>query len=136
MKTKKLEVKKFGKNVKVAFLKFYSDNGPTLYDLEQIRKEQFAGVSAKKLRLWTDNEGRIYFGTGWPTTKEIKPGKWVLHHDDSPCNARLENRHCPVCNFAPDMQSTCLYLYCPTCDCRLENMACPECKGVFKRPDR
>ncbi|MDO8743248.1 MAG: hypothetical protein Q7J30_01660 [Candidatus Azambacteria bacterium] len=58
--------------------------------------------------------------------------KKVLHHDDPPCSARLDNGFCHGCNLTPDMQSTCFYLYCPSCDCRLENLKCPNCKQTFK----
>lgn len=63
MKTKKLEIKDFGNGTKAVLLGHYTDAGPTLHDLESIKQKEFAGVSAKKLRLWTDNVGRIYFGT-------------------------------------------------------------------------
>ena len=46
-------------------------------------------------------------------TKHLKPKtKRVLHHDDPPCTARLNDGFCPKCKLRPDMQSTCLYLYC------------------------
>jgi len=62
--------------------------------------------------------------------------KLVLHHDDPPCEARLCRGHCPACDLTPDMQSTCLYLYCPTCDVSLEEgMKCPKCGQTFERPD-
>jgi len=62
--------------------------------------------------------------------------KLVLHHDDSPCTARLTpNGACPECKFIPDMQSTCFYFYCPKCDCHLgDAMQCPKCKQTFERP--
>lgn len=39
--------------------------------------------------------------------------KLVMHHDDPPCEARLElDGRCPECKLHPDMQSTCFYYYC------------------------
>ena len=59
----------------------------------------------------------------------------VLHHDDPPCTARLdEDGTCPACGFVPDTQSTCLRYYCPACDCLLRNLACPQCGQTFSRP--
>jgi len=57
--------------------------------------------------------------------------KWVLHHDDPPCNARLRSYDCfcPGCEIIPDMQSTCFRFYCPMCDIQLrEDMRCPRCE--------
>jgi len=52
----------------------------------------------------------------------------VVHHDDPPCNARLTpSGFCNECGIYPDMQSTCIYYYCPTCDCKLINKQCPKC---------
>jgi hypothetical protein len=64
----------------------------------------------------------------------MKKAKAVLHHDDPPCNARLNNRYCPECKFHPDMQSICLMTYCPECDYPLEKMKCPKCGKKFKSP--
>ena len=60
--------------------------------------------------------------------------KMVLHHDDPPCAARLNNGYCTECKFVPDMQSTCLYFYCPSCDCHLKNLKCPRCGQTFEKP--
>ena len=38
-----------------------------------------------------------------------KKADMVLHHNDPPCTARLENGFCPECKFVPDMQNTCFY---------------------------
>ncbi len=65
---------------------------------------------------------------------ESEPKK-VLHHDDPPCTARLDDGFCQTCKFRPDMQSTCLYLYCPSCDKRLKKLKCPKCGKVFKHPN-
>jgi hypothetical protein len=64
---------------------------------------------------------------------ETMQAKWVLHHDDPPCTARLIDGFCPECKRFPDMQSTCFYFYCPNCDIRLKEMECPKCKQTFKR---
>ena len=62
--------------------------------------------------------------------------KLVLHHDDPPCTARLEdNGYCRKCRLHPDMQSTCFYFYCPTCNVRLrKDMKCPQCGQAHERP--
>ena len=60
--------------------------------------------------------------------------KWVLHHDDPPCTARLEGRYCPECRVVANMQSTELYCYCPDCDFELKKMKCPVCKHKFEKP--
>jgi len=66
----------------------------------------------------------------------IEEAKWVGHHDDPPCTARLINGSCPVCDITPDMQSTTLYLYCPSCDLLLkDDLKCPKCGQIFKRPN-
>ncbi|MBI3045934.1 MAG: hypothetical protein HYY86_00095 [Candidatus Harrisonbacteria bacterium] len=72
-------------------------------------------------------------------TKQLESkAKWVQHHDDRPCTARLTTqdggRWCPKCKLHPDMQSTCLYPYCPSCDRSLKNMKCPKCGQIFQRP--
>lgn len=60
----------------------------------------------------------------------------VLHHDDPPCEARLERSgRCPKCEYRPDMQSTCFWFYCPSCDVPLKKMRCPSCRQAFERPD-
>ncbi|MDD5290445.1 MAG: hypothetical protein PHT40_04640 [Patescibacteria group bacterium] len=62
--------------------------------------------------------------------------KWVMHHDDPPCEARLNDDNiCPECGFVPDMQSTCFYAYCPVCNLRLKKMQCPRCKKTYKSSD-
>ena len=70
------------------------------------------------------------------TTKVIlslrHEAKLVLHHDDSSCTARLENGFCPKCNLRPDMQSTCIYYYCPACDLPLVGNVCPNCRNTYK----
>ncbi|OGF28215.1 hypothetical protein A2303_00245 [Candidatus Falkowbacteria bacterium RIFOXYB2_FULL_47_14] len=59
--------------------------------------------------------------------------KKVLHHDDPPCTARLSPcGHCRKCGITPDMQSTCIYMYCPACDVPLENKQCPKCKTNYE----
>ena len=68
-------------------------------------------------------------------TKHLESkAKWILHHDDRPCTARLNDGFCQKCNLRPNMQSTCLYLYCSSCDRRLEKMKCLKCRQIFKRP--
>lgn len=62
----------------------------------------------------------------------LKRPKLVLHHDDPPCQERLVNGYCIKCKLTPDMQSTCLWSYCPLCDVPLKNMKCPKCKKMFK----
>jgi len=62
----------------------------------------------------------------------MKKAKLVAHHDDPPCTARLTYGRCNRCNLIPDMQSICLYAYCPKCDCSLTKMRCPGCKQTFK----
>ena len=69
------------------------------------------------------------------TSLSTKEAKWVEHHDDPPCTARLVNSSCPKCNITPDLQSIALHLYCPSCDLPLEeNLKCPKCGQTFKRP--
>ncbi len=82
--------------------------------------------------------GEIKWGLEKENSNDIKlaEAKLVLHHDDPPCAARLDNGFCHECNFTPDMQSTCFYFYCPICDVPLKKMACPKCGQTFKRPDR
>ncbi len=61
--------------------------------------------------------------------------KLVLHHDDPPCQARLdENGYCRECGLTPDMQSTCFHFYCPSCDRPLKKLRCPACGQTFERP--
>ena len=68
--------------------------------------------------------------------KATPKAKMVLHHDDPPCAARLDEYGvCPKCTLCPDMQSTCLYSYCPSCDIRLENLQCAKCGKTFERPN-
>jgi len=62
--------------------------------------------------------------------------KLVLHHDDPPCEARLEDGRCPECRYVPDMQSTCFRFYCPKCDRLLKKLKCPGCGQSFERPGR
>lgn len=69
-----------------------------------------------------------------PTKRTTTKAKMVLHHDDPPCTARLDNGFCAKCKLTPDMQSTCLYFYCPHCDIRLKKLKCPQCGQVFKSP--
>ena len=70
-------------------------------------------------------------------TEAKTEAKLVLHHDDPPCTARLEESgRCPECHFHPDMQSTCFYFYCPSCDVLLpKDLKCLKCGQTFKRPD-
>ena len=70
----------------------------------------------------------------------MRKAKFVPHHDDPPCEARLlilENggRYCPKCGLAPDTQSTCLRTYCPDCDEILKNMRCKRCGKTFQVPN-
>ncbi|MFH0891252.1 MAG: hypothetical protein V1867_00560 [Candidatus Falkowbacteria bacterium] len=59
--------------------------------------------------------------------------KMVPHHDDPPCTDRLSPcGYCHKCGLTPDMQSTCLYPYCPDCDTPLKNMRCPKCKTIYE----
>jgi len=65
--------------------------------------------------------------------------KLVFHHDDPPCEARLEvqddgSRWCPACKLHPDTQSVCLMFYCPTCDAKLRDLQCPQCVRSFANP--
>jgi len=59
--------------------------------------------------------------------------KLVLHHDDPPCVARLSDGYCNECRYVPDMQSTCLYSYCPSCDVPLKKMKCPKCGETLEK---
>lgn len=61
----------------------------------------------------------------------VEKGKRVMHHDDPPCTARLDDGFCNKCNVLPDMQSLAIYLYCPKCDCVLIKLECPKCKKFF-----
>ncbi len=71
----------------------------------------------------------------WKPVEE-EEGVWVLHHDDPPCNSRLINGYCPVCNLTPDMQSTAFHLYCPNCNAILDDdHKCSKCGQTFKRPN-
>ena len=60
----------------------------------------------------------------------------VLHHDDPPCEARLKEGYCPECRLRPDMQSTCLWPYCPSCKIPLRKLRCPGCGQDFENPCR
>ncbi len=64
-----------------------------------------------------------------------KPKK-VFHHDDPPCQARLNNKgDCPKCKVHPDMQSKCIWYYCPPCDRPLtDDLKCPKCHQQFELP--
>jgi hypothetical protein len=71
----------------------------------------------------------------WRQMKKTNANKLVLHHDDPPCNARLNaDDFCPVCKIYPDMQSTCFMVYCYWCDVPLKKIVsenklqCPKCK--------
>jgi hypothetical protein len=67
--------------------------------------------------------------------KKKRMGKYVMHHDDSPCHERLDSDgSCPKCGFHPDMQSKQLWLYCPDCDVPLKSFKCPNCKNIFTKP--
>lgn len=67
-------------------------------------------------------------------TKKQK-AKYVAHHDDSPCDGRLESDgYCHACQFYPDMQSKILWPYCPTCDVPLDKMRCPTCQKEYDIP--
>jgi len=70
-----------------------------------------------------------------PSEVVARKSLWVLHHDDPPCTAKLENGYCPKCKFVPDMQSICFYYYCPDCRVELNNksMECPQCHQTFSR---
>ena len=60
--------------------------------------------------------------------------KWILHHDDPPCEARLESDgFCKVCGFHPDTQSKCLYPYCSKCNVKLINLKCPKCGQEYEK---
>lgn len=73
-----------------------------------------------------------YGGTPEPPLK----AKLILHHDDPPCEARLDaGGSCPKCRIHPDMQSTCFHFYCPTCDLPLRKLKCPKCGQTFERPE-
>ncbi len=66
--------------------------------------------------------------------KEKQMAKMILHHDDPPCTARLNDGFCPECRVVPDMQSTCFLYYCPVCDIQVTNdMKCTKCGETFKR---
>jgi hypothetical protein len=67
-------------------------------------------------------------------TEVIMKARLVLHHDDPPCQARLHDGHCRVCDIHPDMQSTALWYYCPTCVIPLKDLTCPACKQTFEKP--
>ncbi|HXV27145.1 MAG TPA: hypothetical protein VD862_03950 [Candidatus Paceibacterota bacterium] len=56
----------------------------------------------------------------------------VLHHDDSPCSARLNSGFCPECGYVPDMQSTCFYFYCTSCHVPLDKLTCPQCGQAYE----
>lgn len=58
--------------------------------------------------------------------------KNVLHHDDPPCEGRLDRfGRCEECGIVPDMQSTCLIHCCPDCNERLKDSQCPKCLKKF-----
>jgi hypothetical protein len=65
--------------------------------------------------------------------KKLEKAKLVMHHDDPPCEERLINGCCEKCQCHPDMQSTCLWSYCPTCDVPLQKMKCPKCLKIFEK---
>ncbi len=66
--------------------------------------------------------------------------KMVMHHDDPPCEERLVirdgGRYCPACRLHLDMQSLCLWSYCPECDEPLKKMECSKCGQIYERPSR
>ncbi|MFA6603478.1 MAG: hypothetical protein WCT10_01395 [Patescibacteria group bacterium] len=67
--------------------------------------------------------------------KTAKKAKLVLHHDDPPCDERLDkDGFCPICLFFPDIQDTCFRFYCPSCKVLLpKGRKCPKCGQTFKR---
>ncbi len=89
-------------------------------------------TTANAIEHWLDNGTIVEIQ---PEEGNIMKAKTVLHHDDPPCTARLDNGFCRECGLTPDTQSICFYFYCPSCDCPLANLKCPKCKRTFKRPD-
>ena len=92
-------------------------------------------IAEVELKLGADG-GWYHCVTLRTTDKAMPKARMVLHHDDPPCTTRLdEDGICPKCTLCPDMQSTCLYSYCPSCDIRLENLRCAKCGKTFERPN-
>lgn len=64
----------------------------------------------------------------------MRKARWVLHHDDPPCESKLDKRgDCPACGLHPDTQSTAFHFYCPDCDVPLDRFKCPRCGETFSR---
>lgn len=68
----------------------------------------------------------------------LPKAKWVMVHDDGKCLNGQEltplnsSGYCPVCNRAPDMQSTAFIFHCPVDEVRLgKDKKCPVCKNSF-----
>ena len=83
--------------------------------------------------LW--GSARFFADFGRLTVAKAK-ADLVLHHDDPPCEARLKEGYCPECRLRPDMQSTCLWPYCPSCKVPLRKLRCPGCGQDFENPCR
>ena len=85
-----------------------------------------SGIACKKC-------GRRFTKEEWSAI-EPPPAKKALHHDDPPCEAKLDERgDCPVCKLHPDMQSTAFHFCCPDCDVPLLRMRCPDCGTKFRK---
>ena len=95
-------------------------DGETIWAIKNVVREESITM-AHAIHVWLE-QGRI---------AEIP--KMVAHHDDPPCTARLNDKgDCPECNCHPDMQSKCLWPYCPSCDCPLKELKCPGCGQTFE----
>jgi len=65
----------------------------------------------------------------------IPKAKYVVHHDDPPCEERLViNGYCLACGIHPDTQSKKLWPYCPKCDVPLQDLRCPTCQQTYQLP--
>src|SRR3989339_80232 len=92
-------------------------------------KKNFPVCNSRRPRLlWPGLSEFAFYNPRNQRREKMAKAKKVLHHDDPPCTDRLTPcGYCRKCKLTPDMQSTCIYLYCPTCDVPLKNMRCPKC---------
>ncbi len=116
-------------------LKMWPQAAGELRGFQHHLEKQRAGITADQIGM-AIQLGNAEFERLQKEQAQLTPARkaeWIMHHDDSPCTARLENGYCPKCRFVPDMQSTCFYFYCPDCKVQLNKITCPQCEKTFKR---
>lgn len=105
------------------------ETGSILYDI--LSATEMACATIKQAGHAID---LINLGQALPKL-ERQQSKTVYHHNDPPCNARLdEDGHCPSCRLSPDTQSVVLRHYCPECDVLLNVEECPKCGVAYSLP--